>query len=188
MLVAIKVYACYVVMWSFFPSRGTKGMENKGRNTNILGQILICILKLCFGIEFGCLTVNILFDKKNKQCFILYIIYYVLVHILSPCVRLEFLLLNHIQFKNIPSLLAELALAEGNDDNAHNHYDFAIGAACFSKSLSKEMSDVLMSPTHFRSLITLNCIILLGDRHANLLVFISRGMEKTLGMKLIHGS
>ena len=35
--------------------------------------------------EFNILLVNILFDKKTKQFIILYIVYYVLIHTLSPC-------------------------------------------------------------------------------------------------------
>ena len=44
-----------------------------------------------------------------------------------------------MQFKNIVSLLkAELAYAEENDENTHNHYDFVIATACSFKSINKE--------------------------------------------------
>jgi hypothetical protein len=38
-------------------------------------------------------------------------------------------------------LNAELAPAEKNDDDALNHYDFAIAAACFLKSKNEEVSE-----------------------------------------------
>ena len=47
-----------------------------------------------------------------------------------------------MQLKIIASLLkAALASAEENDADAHNHYDFAIAAACSLKSINKEASE-----------------------------------------------
>jgi hypothetical protein len=47
-----------------------------------------------------------------------------------------------MQFKNMASLLkAALASAEENDDDAHNHYDFAIAAACSLKTINEDVSE-----------------------------------------------
>jgi hypothetical protein len=84
-------------------------------------------------------------------------------------------------------LKAELASAEENDDNVHNHYDFAIAAACSLKSINKEVSKEDFKCIDVTNSFASSCCIELHYL-TTCWSLLQEVWNSTCGVTLIHGS